>query len=54
MTTSAQAAASDTLITLKPAASAFAIEDEPSRRATATSGTPLSFKLAACACPCEP
>ena len=45
--------ASATETTRKPSASAFARDAEPSFNPTRTS-TPLSRKLSACACPCEP
>ena len=47
MTTSAHAAASDSVITFKPSLSAFFTLEEPSLKATTTSFTPLSFRLSA-------
>ena len=45
ITTSAQAAASESDITFNPSLSAFFILEEPSLSATTTFFTPLSFKL---------
>ena len=53
ITTSAHFAASATVFTVRPAASAFARDAEPSRRPTTTC-TPDSFRLSAWACPCDP
>ena len=53
MIRSASAVASATDSTRRPAASALATDDEPSRRPTRTS-TPDSFRLSAWAWPCEP
>ncbi len=50
---SASAAASAIDSTRRPAASALAFDDEPSRRPTRTS-TPESFRFSAWAWPCEP
>ena len=50
---SALATASGTSLTVKPAASAFATDDELALKPTTTL-TPDSFKLFACAWPCEP
>ena len=46
--------ASATFITLKPADFAFSIDLESDRKATTTPLTPLSLKLAECACPWLP
>ena len=54
MTTSAHFAQSAGSITFSPAASAFATPAEPGRRPTATSLTPLSFRLLAWAWPWLP
>ena len=53
MITSAHCAASATESTSSPEAFAFSAPFEPARRPTFTS-TPLSFRLSACAWPCEP
>ncbi len=53
MITSAHWAASATGTAARPAASALALAGLPARTPTFTV-TPLSFKLSACACPCEP
>jgi ferredoxin-nitrite reductase len=51
--TSAHLAASATGTAARPAASALALAGLPARTPTFTV-TPLSFRLRACACPCEP
>jgi len=51
---SAQPAASATVITLKPSASAFLAVAEPERSATTTSFAPLSFRFSAWARPWLP
>jgi hypothetical protein len=53
ITRSASAAAWSIDTTGRPAVSAFSFDDEPSRRPTRTS-TPESFRLRACAWPCDP
>ena len=53
MTTSAHFAASAGVVTDRPCASAFAFDLLFAARPTFTC-TPLSFRLSACACPCDP
>ena len=53
MMTSAQADASAGVFTVSPAARAFSRDRLFSGSPTRTC-TPLSFRLSACACPCEP
>ena len=53
MITSASLHASAVVSTRRPASSAFAHDDEPSRSPTRTS-TPESFRFSAWAWPCEP
>ncbi len=53
MTRSASEAAWATSVTRRPAASALARDDEPSRSPTRTS-TPASARLSAWAWPCDP
>ena len=51
--TSAHAVASAIDMTSRPASSALALDDDPSRRPMRTS-TPDSLRFSAWACPCEP